>query len=60
MVIQWCLKGISERPSFGDKEAADLLTNRIQSNGLFNNPTVPIAQTIPTVQSMLTIPPRPP
>jgi hypothetical protein len=55
MVIQWCLKGISERPSFGDTEAAGLLTKGIQSNWLFNNPTVPIAQAIPTVQSMLSL-----
>lgn len=55
MVIQWCLKGIPERPSFGDTEAADLLAKGIQSNWLFNNPTVPIAQAIPTVQSMLSL-----
>jgi hypothetical protein len=55
MVIQWCLKGISERPSFGDTEATDLLNTGIKSNWLFNNPTVPIAQAIPTVQGLLSL-----
>jgi hypothetical protein len=53
MVIQWCLKGIEERASFGDKEAADLLNTGIKSTWLFNNAVMPIAQAIPTVQGLL-------
>ncbi len=55
MVIQWCLKGIQERPSFGDTEAANVLTTGIQSIWLLNNPAVPIALAIPTVQGMLSL-----
>jgi hypothetical protein len=53
MVIQWCLKGISERPTFGDTEAEALLYSGIKSSWLFNNPTVPIELAIPTVQGLL-------
>ncbi len=53
MIIQWCLKGISERPSFGDTEAEALLGMGIKSNWLFNNPTMPIEQAIPAVQNLL-------
>lgn len=53
MVIQWCLKGISERPTFSDTEAGALLYSGIKSNWLFNNSTMPIEQAIPTVQGLL-------
>jgi hypothetical protein len=55
MVIQWCLKGIQERPSFSDNEASDLIDTGIKSNWLFNNPTVPVAQAIPMVQGLLSL-----
>jgi hypothetical protein len=53
MLIQWCLKGIRERASFGDKEASDLVDAGIQSNWLFNNRTMPIVQAIRIVQPLL-------
>jgi len=53
MFIQWCLKGISERPTFGDTEAEALLYSGIKSNWLFNNGTMPVELAIPTVQSAL-------
>ena len=55
MVIQWCLKGISERPAFGDIEAEALLYSGIKSNWLFNNPSMPIERAIPTVQNLLSL-----
>jgi len=55
MFIQWCLKGIAERPGFSDAEAEDLLRTGIKSNWLYNNPTMPIEQAIPTVQGMLSL-----
>jgi hypothetical protein len=56
MLIQWCLKGIRGRVSFGDTEAADLVDAGIQSNWLFNNGTMPIVQAIRTVQGLLNEP----
>src|SRR5438132_7952914 len=53
MLIQWCLKGIREQASFGDKEASDVVDAGIQSNWLFNNQTMPIVQAISTVQGLL-------
>jgi hypothetical protein len=46
MLIQWCLKGIRKRASFGDSEATDLVRAGIQSNWLFNNQMLPIVDAI--------------
>jgi hypothetical protein len=53
MHIQWCLKGIREQVLFGDKEAAAVVDEGIQSKWLFNNGTMPVVQAISAVQSLL-------
>jgi hypothetical protein len=56
MQINWCLKGIPRRDSFGDAEALAVLSdNGIQSSWLFNNGSLPLSQATVVSQDVLSI-----
>lgn len=57
MQINWCLKGISSRPGFGDAEALAVLSDfGIQSSWLLNNGSLPLAQATVASQNALSLP----